>query len=95
MVKFKVEIREHIRSAPDKSFLEVCQIWEGVDRAYVCGYSAGMNAKLAQRLKKAMEDGVAYPFVKIAKDVHGKTYAETKYNVLARNMNSELKKLGY
>jgi hypothetical protein len=93
--KFRVEFREHTRVAPDKSFIEVCQIWEGVDRPYVGGYSVGMSKPLANRLKRAMEAGVAFPFRWVAVDNGGATFVHTEYNINCRYMNAELRNLGY
>lgn len=53
--KFRVEFREHTRVAPDKSFIEVCQIWEGVDRPYVGGYSVGMS-KILEMVDEGLLD---------------------------------------
>lgn len=93
--KFTVEIRKVVRKDPDMTYLLVAQIWEGVDRPYTGGYSCGMNMKLAQRLKKAMEAGVAFPFKEVRTDMDGQTYVHTEYNVNCRTMNASLRKLGY
>ena len=93
--KFTVEIRKVDRKDPDMSYLLVCQIWEGVDRPYTGGCSTGLDMSLAKRLKKAMEDGVAFPFKEVCVDVNGQTYVSTDYNINCRVMNASLRKLGY
>lgn len=51
--------------------------------------------KVAERLARAIEDGVAYSYRGILTDVNGKTYVDQAHNVMARRMNADLKKLGY
>ena len=51
--------------------------------------------KVAERLARAIEDGVAYPYQGIKTDINGRTYVEAGYNVMGRRMNADLKKLGY
>ncbi len=96
MLKFTVEIRkQNCDHTSVRPYLLVCQIWEGVDRPYTGGFSCGMNMALAKRLKKAMEDGVAFPFKEVSLDMDGQTYVSTAYNINCRVMNASLRKLGY
>lgn len=77
----------HYLVSPDWSAL-------GVDRPISFGVVVN-GKKVAERLARAIEDGVAYPFQGIKTDINGKTYVGTEYNVMAKRMNADLKRLGY
>ena len=66
----------------------------GVDRPVLSGHVVN-GKKLAERLARAVEDGVAYSYRGIKTDVNGKTYVDQAHNVLARRVNADLKRLGY
>ena len=66
----------------------------GVDRSVSSGTVVN-GKKLAERLARAIEDGVAYPYQGIKTDMDGLTYVAQGHNVMARRMNSDLRKLGY
>ena len=79
-----------------RNLLKVSADWSaaGVDRPVSSGTVVN-GKKLAERLARAIEDGVAYPYRGILTDVNGKTYVDQAHNVMARRMNADLKKLGY
>ena len=77
----------HYRVSPDWSVA-------GVDRPVSFGVIVN-GKKVAERLARAIEDGVAYPYEGIKTDINGKTYVATGYNVMARRANADLKRLGY
>jgi hypothetical protein len=87
--KYKVEIR-----AGDGYWL-VCAIWEGVDRPYVGGYSAGKNRKLAERLAVFMccDPWISTPEVCV--DVNEQTYVNASLRINTRCLNAQLKKFGF
>lgn len=53
------------------------------------------SKKLAERFARAIEAGAAFPFEGIRTDVNGRTYVESKFNVMARRANADLTRLGY
>lgn len=67
--------------------------WEGVDRP--CTFGMVCLARHAPRLVKACEAGVVFKNPTIIKDIYGKTYVEASCQVWGRQLNSDLKKLGY
>ena len=66
----------------------------GVDRPISSGTVVN-GKKVAERLARAIEDGVAYPYQGILTDVNGQTYVAQGHNVMARRMNADLRRLGY
>lgn len=66
----------------------------GVDRPISSGTVVN-GKKVAERLARAIEDGVAYPYQGIKTDINGKTYVAQAHNVMARRANADLKRLGY
>ena len=66
----------------------------GVDRP-VSSSQVVNGKKLAERLARAIEDGVACTYRGIKTDVNGKTYVDQAHNVMARRANADLTKLGY
>jgi hypothetical protein len=76
-------------------YIVVEPIWRGVDRPNVGGWSAGRNAQLAARLKRAIESGAAFGRVQVRTDANGRTYIDTMALVFGRHMNADLKRLGY
>ncbi len=72
--------------------------YDGVDRPEGMGVALPDTAsgrKLAERLKRAIEAGVAHPLTGVGTDNAGKTYALTSYNVRGRCLNADLKGLGF
>lgn len=53
------------------------------------------SKKVAERLARAIEDGVAYPYRGILTDVRGLTYVDAEHNIMARRANADLRRLGY
>mgnify|MGYP003983064137 CR=1 FL=1 len=66
----------------------------GVDRPRTFGISVKRRS-IAERLEKAINDGVAVTNQKIVKDELGQTYVEDENQVLGRRLNADLKRLGY
>lgn len=66
----------------------------GVDRP-VSSSQVVNGKKVAERLARAIEDGVACTYRGIKTDVNGKTYVDQAHNVMARRVNADLTKLGY
>lgn len=66
----------------------------GVDRPVSSGMVVN-GKKVAERLARAIEDGVACPYRGIKTDINGKTYVDQAHNVMARRMNADLRRLGY
>lgn len=59
-------------------------------------WSCSNNRKLAERLKRCIEDGVAIPTVELDIDVTGNQYAYGALeNILMRCANADLRRLGY
>lgn len=89
--------KAHVKSVEGQPYAYVVSPdWSeaGVDRP-VCAGVAVKNRKLADRLVRAIEDGVAYTYRGILTDVNGKTYVDYKHNVMGRHLNADLNKLGY
>ena len=66
----------------------------GVDRPVSSGLVVN-GKKLAERLARAIEDGVACTYRGIKTDIDGLTYVDQAHNVMARRANADLKRLGY
>jgi hypothetical protein len=79
----------------DREYILVSPIWRGVDRVNTSGTSCGLNQALAERLKRAIEAGAAYPPVEVCVDVNGQTYIRTDHNVMGRRINADLRRLGF
>jgi len=68
----------------------------GVDRPEGTGYQLPENKiKLAHRLVDAMLDGAAFTDVKKLTDKNGKTYVSTRSVVGSRQLNADLRRIGY
>lgn len=72
----------------------VCPVWAGVDRPCTEGTWA-KSAGLANRLKRAIEAGVAYGPAEVRTGADGKTYVNTPSKFLARRLNADLRILGF
>ena len=77
----------------EKGFVTLSPVWFGVDRPVTGGISVPVT--MVDRVKRAILDGVAYPFEKVATDVNGKTYVVTGMAIMGRRLVQDLKKLGY
>ena len=73
----------------------VTPIWRGVDRPIGFGISCADDAKLAMRLKAAIEAGAAFKNIEVRVDVAGKTFMCEEMAVMGRYLNGDLRKLGY
>lgn len=87
-----------VRIEKDEDGLHVFPVWQGVDRPQTGGVAlpdtpSGRN--LADRLKKAIEAGVAYRGLAIRQDNAGQTYVATDARVLGRTLNADLRRLGF
>jgi hypothetical protein len=72
----------------------VTPVWSGVDRPR--SYSVfTLKMSLANRLKNAIEAGVAITVRGTGTDVNGETYADTQNHFLGSRLNADLKKLGF
>lgn len=76
------------------TMLTVTVLWEGVDRPNVGGMTV-KDAKMADRLVRAIRAGVAYPNPRIVRDNAGKTYVHTDRAVMAKYLHADLKRLGF
>ena len=79
-----------------RNLFKVSADWSaaGVDRPISSGMVVN-GKKLAERLARAIEDGVACTYRGILTDVNGKTYVDQAHNVMARRANADLTRLGY
>lgn len=92
-MKPKVIIEPH---DDNPKWLKVTPDWSvaGVDRPVSFSVIV-TNRAVANRMVRAIEDGVAYPFDGVRTDVNGQTYVHVKHNVMARKASADLKRLGY
>jgi hypothetical protein len=68
----------------------------GVDRKAVTGWwLKPSHGALAERLSRAIKAGVVLTNPVVKTDIAGKTYLSTENQVLARNLNADLKRLGF
>ena len=67
----------------------------GVDRPSTYSCSTAQDLELAQRLAKAITDGVAITEQRIKTDVNGNTYVRHTCNFMGRYLNKSLVELGY
>jgi hypothetical protein len=72
----------------------VTPMWSDVDRDQGTGYVVG-NARVADRLRRAMLAGVVFTDAEIKTDVNGKTYVSARSHVLGRMINADLRRLGF
>jgi hypothetical protein len=77
-----------------RGYWSVSTVWAGVDRA-VADSTGCSTLTLANRLKAAIEAGVALGPAEVRTDVNGKTYVEATHKFFARRLNSDLKRLGF
>ena len=79
-----------------RNLFKVSADWSvtGVDRP-VTSSVVVTTKKVAERLARAIEDGVAYSYRGILTDINGQTYVDQAHNVMARRANADLNRLGY
>jgi len=73
-------------------FYTVSAVWADVDRPNVGGISC--RKPLAERIAKAMRDGVWFVKAEVATDVNGATYVAAQGLTIGKYANSTLKKMG-
>lgn len=67
-----------------------------LDRKYGTGLAMGLGRwDLFERLEAAMKAGKANPVKGVGIDVDGNSYVKTDHNVGARQMNADLRRIGY
>lgn len=67
-----------------------------VDRPNTRGWGLGpKHEALANRLVRAINDGVIFSDFRKGTDVNGHTYITATSNVLGRTLNADLRRLGY
>jgi hypothetical protein len=92
----KAIVRKTTLPGETSPVIEVCPVWEGVDRPTSSGWVLpATRTDLAERLSRAIEGGAACPNPVIKTDVNGKTYVNHGCVVLGRRMSADLKRLGY
>ena len=74
-------------------YFSVSPIWEGVDRPCTGGWV--VRSIHVNRMVKALKDGVVCGDPKRQVDRNGKSYIEYKCLVSAKQLNADLKRLGY
>lgn len=75
---------------------EVVVIWtadEPLDRNNTGAYIFGQKS-LAERVAKAINDGVWYSNAEVWTDIHGKTYVSADALTIGKYANSTLRKMG-
>ena len=73
-------------------------IVEGIDRNEthgICFANTKSGNALANRLARAIRAGVVFTNPEVKTDINGKTYLESKCNVMGKYANSDLKRLGF
>lgn len=92
-----LELLDRVEIVEDETGIIISPIWKGVDRPNVGGWGLlRTDRPMAERLKKAIEDGAIHRDARIEKDVDGRTYVtSTEIFVLGRTMDADLKRLGY
>jgi len=93
-----VEERTALSDAPRCLVVKV--IWSSpdvkIDRPFTFGISVRwMEVKLAERLKRAIDDQKVFTNPQVRIDVNGNTYVHSDCLVMGRRMNADLKRLGY
>lgn len=86
--------RVDIRTDPDDGHLSVWPVWRGVDRPDSSGMAV-KDRKTADRLVAAIKAGKAITAVGPSTDVKGNTYMITRWHVLSRMLNADLRRLGF
>ena len=82
-----------IEQSSDGLFV-VYALWSSVDRPRGVGIVV-RTRKLAERLQRAVQAGVAITVDRVMRDVKGNTYVQENRVVRARTLNADLKRLGY
>lgn len=78
--------------------ISVVPVWSNVDRptSHSWGFfDTPARRKLTERFKRAMLAGVVFRNPRISTDIYGKTYAEYECTVWAKQLNADLKRLGF
>lgn len=68
--------------------------WVGVDRPRGAGIGCS-SPRLAERLQTAILAGAVLGPAEVRTDVTGKTYVSANHRVLARRLNTDLRRLGF
>ena len=78
-------------------WIKVVSTWNSpVDRPEAMGFQLKpTHRQLAERLVRAIEDGVVFTNPTQEIDVFGRTYIDSDCKVLGRTMNADLNRLGY
>ncbi len=68
----------------------------GLDRAHVHAWGLRANhGALAERLVRAIRAGAVLTNPVVKTDIYGHTYLSTQSQVLGRNFNADLKRIGF
>ena len=89
----RVEIQTVNDTGSDRFIVQV--YWKGVDRTAGSGWSCGSNRKLAERLAKCIKAGKAITDPEVKTDIYGETYVGHGFNILMRQANADMKRLGF
>lgn len=81
-------------STPAPGCFAVDPVWAHVDRPNTGGIVVRGRA-LADRLARAIRDGVAITGDAVLVDNAGQTYVDARHHVLGRTVNADLRRLGY
>lgn len=66
-----------------------------LDRPHSFGINCGQNHKLAERLARCVDAQKCFEDIAVAVDVNGKTYMRKTCLVWGRQLNADLKRLGF
>jgi hypothetical protein len=69
-----------------------------LDRPNVDGFGLDFtprNMLLAQRLARAIDEGAIYKTHEVKIDIYGKSYVCAASNIIMRQLNADLKRIGY
>ncbi len=82
----------------NETSITVTPMFRGVDRPQ--GYGMGFpntpaGRRLAERYRRYLKSGEAFPGLHVKTDVNGKTYAFYSLTILGRTANADLKRLGF
>jgi hypothetical protein len=76
--------------------IHISPVWRGVDRPNTGGWGLPMHErKLAERLQRAITSGDAFCEVTLKTDIYGKTYVGAVSALYSKELESDLRKLGY
>jgi hypothetical protein len=66
-----------------------------LDRPVTFGWLVGHDAKLADRLVRAVEAQAVFTSPRVRTDSNGKTYVEATCHVFGKRMSADRRRLGY